>query len=861
MRLYQALLRAYPASFRREFGPEMEAVFEARRRDADGPAGVLWLWLETVVDVLTNASMVHWDILRQDLRFIARSLRRAPGFTATAVLVTALGVGANAAAFSVTDFVLIRPLPFPKPEQLVTLWERLPGYPQMELSPANYRDWKAMSGSFEAMSAYTGFAANLAGTELPERVETAMVGAELFSVLRASAALGRTFTDADARPNAPLTLVLSDGLWRSRFGADPGIEGRPVSLDGTPYQVIGVMPAGFEFPDRRARLWTPLVFTEALYEDRGNNMLQVVARLTPGTSIERARADLAIVARRLEQLYPVANKETGATLNRLREEYSDRARLLLLALSGASLCILLIACANLGNLLLARGVTRQRELAVRTALGAGRERLVRQAITESLVIAGAGGVLGVLTAVVSVPLLARLVPDSLPMGGAPSVNLRVLVFAAALTLITSLLFTVLPTLRSGRDTDLGELRGGSRAGGGRKERVRAALVAVEIGASVVLLVAAGLLMRAIERVREVDPGFRPAGVFTVRTALPSTRYAMVADRERFYQQITSQVKALPGVTGAAYVTCLPMVCGGMIWPVAINGEAETREANNTASLRYATPGYFSVLGIPLLRGRDLSDRDRQDGASVAVVSQSFATRYWPNDDPLGKRFRMAFLDREVVGVVADIKVRGLERQNEPQVFLSSAQVADSAMAYYWPKDLAIKTSEGTATLLPAVRRIIQAADGEQPVSDPRTMTEVVGEQTATRAIQLRVLAALAVIALLLAGVGIHGLLSFMVSQRAREIGVRMALGARAGSVVRLVVGQAAWLAVAGIVPGLVLAYLAGTGMRAVLFGVPPADFLTFAVVVGLCLGMALAGSLIPALRAVRVDPITAIKAD
>jgi putative ABC transport system permease protein len=860
-RLYRALLWLYPASFRAEYGAEMSAVFADRRRESGGPLAVLLLWLDTATDVIRNALLAHWDILRQDLRYVTRSLIKSPGFAVTAILVTMLGVGANAAAFSVTDFALIRPLPFPNPDRLVRLWERTPGYREMELSPPNFHDWQAMSQSFESMGAYWSFSVNLVGGAEPETVQGSALTPEVIPLLGIKPLLGRAFSEEEGKPGAPRTLVLSYGYWQSRFGGSPGVLGTTLSLDGRPYQVIGVMPPGFQFPDRTSRVWTTVALDETDNHDRTNNALEVVARLKAGVSKAQAQTDLDVISARLAQAYPAENKDIGATIEWLRDQMSDNSRLLLLALSGGSLCILLIACANLGSLLLARGVAREHELAVRTALGAGRERLVRQLITESLVLAGVGGTLGVLTAMGALPLLSRLIPDSLPFAGGPSINLRVLAFAAALTVVTCLLFAVLPALRSGGRGDVTALREGGRASGGRRERLRAVLVTIEVTASVVLLIASGLLMRAIQRVQDVDPGFRTEGIFTVRTALPQPGYSRVADRQRFYAQVLSGVRSLPGVTGAAYISALPMVFGGGIWPVQMGDKAEIRDVSNTASMRFATPGYFNVLDIPFVAGRDIAETDRQSTLYVAVVSESFAKRYWPNQNPLGRRFTMAFHEREVVGVVADIKVRGLERTSEPQAYFPSTQAADSEVVWYEPKDLAIRSNESSATLLPAVTRIVHTADPDQAVSDPRTMAEIVAEQVASRAVQLRVLGALAAIALILAGVGIHGLLSFMVSQRSREIGVRMALGAQTPDVLGLVLRRGLWLAVGGVIPGAFIAWIAGRAMQAVLFGVPPADLPTFVLVIGLCLITALAGCLAPAVRAVRMDPIRVLRAE
>ncbi len=865
MRFYDILLMFYPASFRAEYGDEMRAVWARRRRDAAGPMAGAALWIATICEALTNAAAVHRDILLQDLRYAARTLARSPGFTLTAILVLALGVGANTAAFSVTDFVLIRPLPFPDPDRLVSLWEKLPGYSQMELSPANYVDWKRMSRSFGGMGAYTSTAANLVGQGDPERIEGTAVTASLLPLLGVQPAMGRVFSAAEDREGAPGTLLLSYPLWQAVFGGDPGAIGRPVDLDNEVYVVIGVMPRDFHFPSREAEFWTPMRFREHddNFRDRTNNDLNVVARLKPGVSLGQATAEMGVVAAQLERQFPKENRQTGASINFLRDDLPQRSRLLLLALSGAALFVLLIACANLANLLMARGMARQRELAIRAAMGAGRERLVRQLITESLVLAVAGGVAGVLVAAAAVPLLARLVPTSLPIAQSPSIDLRVLVFAALVSGLTGIGFGAIPALRACRKSDFSALREGTRAGGGHQERLRSALVLAEVTASLVLLVSAGLLMRALWRIEATDPGFHTDGVLTLRTALPIPKYEETARRTAFYTEVLSGVRALPGVSNAAYISFLPMTMTGGIWPVAVDGkqpEAE-RFGAHTASLRYVTPGFFATLGIALERGRDAGDRDGIDAPFAAVVSESFVRRYWPDQDPLGRHFTMAFHDRTVVGVVADIRVRGLESNSEPQVYLPYRQVPDGMLPFYAPKDLVICSAAAPGTLLPAVRRIIRAADAQQPISDVRMLGDIVAEQTASRAAQVRVLGAFAVIAFLLAGVGIHGLLSFAVSRRTPEIGVRIALGAQPREIVRMIVRQGALLAAAGVAPGVVLAYAAGRAMEGILAGVQPGDALTFGSAIGLCSLMAVLGSLLPALRAVRIDPMTAIRSE
>jgi len=864
MRIYGALLHFYPVSFRAEYGEEMRAIFARRRRDATGPAAVAALWAATFFEVLLNAAAVHRDILGQDLRYTARSLRRTPGFALTVILVTALGVGANTAAFSVTDFVLIRPLPFAEPDRLVKLFERLPGYPQMEPSPANYRDWKRMSTAFEAMGAFYGLPVNLVGQGDPERLERTAVTADLFPMLGVHPLLGRLFTAADDRAGADGTLLLSYRLWQAVFGGDASVLGRRVTLDNQPYVVIGVMPPDFHFPSREAEIWTAARFQEQDFQDRDNDYLEVVAKLRRGVSLEQAKAQMGVVAAQLERQYPKENRRTGAGAIGLRDEVSEQARLLLVALSGAALCVLLIACANLANLLLARALGRQKELAVRAAMGAGRERLVRQLVTESLVLAVLGGLLGVLAAMWAVPLLARLVPSSLPIAQTPSVDFRVLIFAALLTGLTGIGFGVVPALRASGSADLCGLREGARAGGGRKERLRSALAIAEVMASVVLLVSTGLLVRALWRIEATDPGFRSDGVLTLRTALPMPKYEATARRAEFYARVLSDIRALPGVSAAAYISFLPMVMHGGIWPVSIDGQPQdlTRGGDShTASMRFVTPGFFAALGIPLLRGRDVGESDTIDRPYAAVVSESFVRRYWPDQEPLGRHFLFAFHDRMVVGVVGDIRVRGLERNSEPQVYLPYKQVQDGDFSFYGPQDLVVRSSASTGTLLPAIRRIIRAADPQQPVSDERTMAQIVEEETASRSAQVRVLGVFAAIAFLLAGVGVHGLLSFTVSRRAQEIGVRIALGAQSSAIVKMILRQGLVLAAAGVLPGVGLAYAAGRAMQALLAGVEPGDAPTFAAAVGLCLSMTISGCLWPALRAVRVDPITAIRAE
>ncbi len=860
MGIYRLLLHLYPTSFRNEYGEQMCLVFEQRRRDASGLFASIVLWIESVLGTLSDALLVHWDLLAQDVRYTVRMLRRAPGFALTTVLIVALGIGATTAAFSVTDYVLLRPLPFFNPGRLVTLWERTPGYSHMELSPINYREWKGASKSFERIGAYVNLPVNMVGKDEPLRLDRAAVDSDLLPTLGVQPVLGRTFTAADDRTGAPGTVILSYRLWQSQFGAAQAVVGQSITLDNEPYTIIGVMPRQFRFPDSDTSLWTTMRFPEEVYKDRNDNWLYAVGRLRAGTMLEQARAEWHLLAAQTERQYPKEMEHTGAALFLLSDDFSKRSRLLLEALCGAAACVLLIACANLANLLLARALGRRREIAVRAALGAGRERLVRQLITESLLLAFVGGAIGVGIATSAVPLLARLVPESLPIAAAPSVDLRVLLFAAILTVITGVAFGLAPVMRLGRD-DSAALHEGPRAGGGRKERLRSGLVVAEIVASIVLLVSAGLLLRALWNIQSRDPGFKAEGVLTLRTPLPMPQYANVAPREAFYNRVLSEVRALPGVTSAAYVTAAPMVWGGGIWPIEIAGHPATRAENQVASLRYLTPGFFATLGIPLKRGRDVSDADTRARPFVAVVSESFVRRYWPNEDPLGRHFKFALSDRTVAGVVGDIRMRGLEQASEPQVYLPYRQVEDQFIIGYIPKDLVVRASAAPAALLPSIRAIVRRADPKLPVSNVRTMTDIVTQETASRSVQLRVIGAFAVMAFLLAAIGIHGVLAFSVAQRTQEFGIRMALGAQPGNILNMVVRQGLLLATAGVIPGIALAYAAGRAMQALLVGVTPGDVRTFVAVAGLAIVMTAAGTLVPTLRALKVDPMMTIRSE
>lgn len=866
--VYRALLRLYPPSFRAEYAAELTRTFDAQVRDRGAFLGVL----AAIGDVVPNAIGAHWEILKQDLQYTARTLVNARGFAAAAILVTALGVGANTATFSVADFVLVRPLPYKDPHELVRLCEGPKdggGWGCMnQLSPANLRDVVNSTNSFESWGAWTGWSVNLVGHGDPQRISAVQVTPQLIPLLGVAPLLGRVFEHPTPRelrtPESDASsVVLSHGLWQTQFGGDPGVLGKRLLLDGTPYVVIGVMPATFRFPSNDVQLWMPLALPDQTFENRQNTYLDGIARLRDGATFEQGRAELAGIFTRLQREYPESNGETGFSYFYQRDYVMPRNRLMILALCGASLCMLLLTCANLANLLLARAASRERELAVRAALGAGRERLVRQMLTESVTLALLGGVAGVGAAALAMPLLQLVLPAGMPVAGGPSLDGRVLVLAAGFTALTGLGFGLIPALRvGGGTTGFSALREGARGGGGR-QRLRATLVAIEVAVSVMLLISSGLFIRAIWRVQGVDPGFKPEGVVTMRTDLPLPKYAEPAARAAFYDRVLTEVRALPGVEHAAYTSGVPMVLWGGIAGVEIPGREIAPSRREGVAFRLASSQYFNAIGIPLRSGRDLADDDIPGRQLVAVVSQSFIDKYWPGDVGLGKQFVIREDLRTIVGIVGDVKTRGLERTNEPQVYLPAKQPPGTGQlgGLYVPKDLVIKAPTQQLSVVPAVREAVRRADADQPVANVRMMTEIVNGQFATRNAQLRILGALALLALLLSAVGIHGLLAFTVAQRGREIGVRLALGAEPRSVARMVVSDATRMALIGVIPGVIGAYLAARAMTALLFGVEPGDPWTIIGAASLCLATAVVAALRPAVRAARVNPIAALKSD
>ena len=865
MTIYRALLHLFPAGFRNEYGSEMAAVFARKQRDAAGMMTAL-LWVETLFDLLWNAALVQLDVLAQDLRYTLRSLKRSPGFAITAVAVAAVGIGATTAAFAMLDHVILKPLPFADQDRLMELFEDhsfasgAPGS-QWDMAPANYRDWKRMSKSFEAMGCYNGGQSyNLLGEGEPRRIIGALVSAEIFPMLGVKPVIGHWFGEPDDRDGAPGTVLLSYALWQSNFGGEGGVIGRKILLDNQPYTVSGVMPKDFYFPTRAAQIWAPIRLPARAFEDRNDNWIYGLGKLKPGVSLATARAEMRTVASQLERQFPKELAHVGATVQSLRDDIGMQAKLMIEALLAAAGCVLLVASMNLANLLLARAMGRSRELAVRAAIGAGRERLIRQMLTESLVLSFAGGALGIALAASALPLMVKLVPVYLPIAEIPAVDIRFMLFALGVTTLTAVAFGLAPALRACRVPAADSLREGARVGGGRREAFRSALVLAEIAGSVLLLVCCALLVRALGRVETINPGFRPDGVLTARTELPMPKYERLATRDAYYRDVLSKLEALPGVEAAAFTSGVPMIYRGGIWPVVVPGRVEEPGSQKTASLRFVTPGFFRVMGIPLRSGRDVQFSDSMDNQFVAIVSESFAKYYWPDQNPMGRTIFFGNSNRVVIGVVGNVRVRGLERDNEPQVYLPYLQHKQVG-PFYSPKDIVIRASGDLTALAPALRQIVHQADPLQPVSDIRTLSDIVGDQTLPRRVQAIALAAFAGIAFVLAAIGIHGLLSFAVQSRTREIAVRIALGAAPGSILSMIVREAAVLTAGGVALGCLAAYAAARQMQALLAGVTPNDWLSYAAAALLCLMMALGGSLLPALRALRVDPAIAIRTE
>jgi putative ABC transport system permease protein len=798
-----------------------------------------------------------------DLRYAAHVLRKNPGFTAVAAATLALGIGANTALFSIVNAVLLRPLPYRDPARIVQLWESSRENHIIRVS-VNYLDWRRQSRSFDHMSAYAGGPVTAVGGELPERTTATAVTRGFFGVFGINAVLGRTFLDEEHRAGREGAAVLGYGLWKRSFGSDPNVIGKTIHMSGVRLRVVGVAAPGFQFPDS-TELWTPLeIFGEESGERSAHNFW-VVGRLKRGISIDSAQAEMNVIANGLEQQFPDSNRGMGVNVVSLHEQIVGKVKPAMLILLGAVSFVLLIACANVANLLLARAVARSREMAVRAAMGAGRGRLIRQLLSESLLLSGLGGAAGLLLAMWVTSLLASLIPASVPRANEISIDASVLWFTLGISVVTGILFGLLPALRISRtDLNASLKEAAGRASTGRSRRAGSVLVVTELALSMVLLIAAGLLIRSFFRILEVDPGFRAEHVLRAELSLPIMslnepfRPGPVLN---FYRQILERTRSIPGVVAAGTITQLPL--GGDpdtngTFEIEGRPPARDRSAQN-AGYRVVSPDYFRALGIPLIRGRALSDQDTPGTPHVALINRTLARQFFPGEEPLGKRIKGGFEQNAqwltIVGVVGDVRQLRLTRDPEPEVFVPFAQHVDGRLA---DPNLLVRTTGDPTALASAIRELVRGLDKNVPVQFS-AMDAVVAESVSQQRFQMRLLALFAGLALLLAAIGIYGVISYSVSRRTHEIGIRMALGAARTDVVRLVIAHGMGLALGGIAIGIAGALALSRVLATMLYGVSATDPLTYAGVSLLLALVALGAIYLPARRATAVDPTIALR--
>jgi putative ABC transport system permease protein len=796
-----------------------------------------------------------------DLRFALRTFVKTPGFTAIAVIALALGIGANTAIFSVVYALLLKPLPFYRPDRLAVLWERsLPRNLRKNVaSPGNYLQWRDMNTTFSEMSVVSmTFRTALTGVGEPAQVSEQIVNATLFPMLGISAAVGRVFTGAEDTPDAPPVVLISDRLWKARFAGDPHVINRAIRLGGTPTTVVGVMPAGFSILDRDVDLWLPAGFAAEARTPHGR-WLMVVARLKDGVTMAQAQSDMTRVAAVLAHQFPQIDSAWTALVVPLSEQLTGDVRPALLLMLGAVVFVLLIACANVANLLLARATARQREMAVRAALGADRWRLIRQLLVESLLLAGAGTGAGVLLAWWCVALVRTAVAARLPIARLDEVGLGpgVLLFAVVVAGASALLFGIVPALTAAGASLTDALHDGGRAGTAGRGRARQAFVVVEVALALVLLAGAGLLVRSFWTLMRVDAGFGAARTITMKVTLPSAAYPKQAQMIAFFDRLFERIDALPGVQSSGGISFLPLAGLGAATSFTIVGRpAPTPGQEPGAEVKVVTHDYFKTMGIPLLRGRLFDGRDTAPGTRRIIVSAALVGKYFPGADPIGQHIVLSWNDAgpdEIVGVVGDVRSTSLETEPRPASYLPPARFA------YPFTTVTVTPAPGARVLTPELVAAVHALDPNAPVSEIRTMDEVVSISTVERRMTMTLLIAFAALALVLAAVGIYGVISYSVAQRTQEIGIRMALGAGRLAVVRMVVGQAVLLAGGGIAAGAVGAWLLTRLMQKLLFGVDASDPLTFVAVSAGLAAVALAASAVPALRATRVNPAAALR--
>jgi putative ABC transport system permease protein len=798
-----------------------------------------------------------------DIKFGIRMLVKSPGFTAVAVLSLALGIGANTAIFSLVDAVLIRPLPYQRADRLMMIWgdaSRI-GFPRNDLSPADYNDIKARNTVFEGVAAIDSHSFNLTGEGEPEKIYAQAVTYDVFPLLGVSPLLGRGFSADEDRPDANRVAILSYGLWQRRFGADPGIVGREILLDGQNTTVIGIMPAHFELLDKYISMWVPIAFGPAELGQRYNHYLTVMARLKDGVTQVQAQGDVESIS---EQIVNEQGPEYGLSLFvlSLRDQLAGSVRLALLVLLAAVGCALLIACANLANLQLSRAAARQKEIAVRTALGARRLRLMRQLLIESILLSLLGGAAGLVVARSSLTFLQQLVPGSMAASTSISIDSKLLAYAVLLSMVTALLSGIAPAFQAA-GLNLGEAlkQAGGRTGlAASSSRLRKSLVICEVALSLTLLAGAGLLIETFANLRRLDAGFRPENVLTMRTSLPHSRYHESGKRSAFYHQVLERIAALPGVQNAGYTTSVPLSWkGGTGW---FEVEGKLPGPGQDANFREISPDYFRAIGTSLVEGRFFDDHDTARSQPVAIINQTMASEFWPNEPAIGKRFRPGNFPSHpwltIVGIVGDTRQMGLQKAVKAEMYFPSDQ-APEEYYFFAPRDLVIRTAANPERLAVAAREAVWSVDPQQPVSNIQTMDEIVAEEITDQRMAMILLGVLAALALSLAAVGVYGVLSYAVSQRTQEIGVRMALGAHRSTILMMILGDGGRVVAIGAGLGLIASLLFTRLMSSLLFGVGARDpFILIFVVIVLAL-ISLAACLVPARRASSIDPLTAIR--
>jgi putative ABC transport system permease protein len=801
------------------------------------------------------------EILLQDLRYGVRMMLKSPGYTLLALLALALGIGANSAIFSVVNSIMLRPLPYNNPDRLVTVWEnhKAKGGPEREwTNPPTFNDWREQNQSFEFMAAYTGWAPTLTGQEEPERIVGQAVSHSMFQVLGTEPFLGRSFRVEEDRQGTEKVVVLSHRLWQRRFGSDKTFVGRTIALNGESYTVLGIMPEGFKFPGRpNVDIWTPLEPVIGNSCGRGCYTIRVIGRLKPGVSLEQARSEMGTIANRLAQQYPESNKEVGITIAGLHDQLIEDTKPALLVLLGAVAFVLLIACANVANLALARAATREKEIAIRLAIGAGRWRLIRQLLTENLLIALIGGGAGLLLAFWMVDLLTKFSPTNTPRLEEIGIDWQVLGFTIGISILTGLIFGLIPATQA-TSPDLNEsLKEGDKGSrtGPKSGRIRNLLVVTETSLALILLICAGLLMKSFLSLQRVDPGLNPNNVLTMSLSLPRSSYPERSQLVAFYNQLLERVKSTPGVDSTGVASTIPLGGSHTDTSFLIEGRAKSEQDNLAAWYSSVSPDYFRSMGMRILKGRQFTEQDTEKALKVIIINETMAKRYWPGEDPVGKRLKFESGEnwREIVGIMADVKEFGLDTDARPSLYFPYDQQAARSVS------LVVRTTSDPSKVAGGIRKEIWSIDKNLAISNQTTLEEMFSDSISIPRFIMLLIAIFASLALILAAVGIYGVISYMVAQRTHEIGIRMALGADRGDILRMVLGQGMKLALIGIILGIGGAIALTRIMSSLLYGVNATDPVTFIGVSFLLAAVALMACYIPARKATKVDPMVALR--